>query len=77
MENSKSEAQGFQSRPAAGNFRRPLNHKYLNVAGHKSLTIIYFFLSVITIIYLKDSLKNFIVNIQTIHNSYCKVQTAI
>ena len=58
----------------------------LNVARHKSITIICFFLSVITRInyisiffhiYLKDSLKNFVVIIWTIHNSYCKVQTAI
>ena len=58
----------------------------LNVAGHKSITIIYFFLSVIARInyisiffriYLKDSLKKFVVIIWTIHNSYCEVQTAI
>ena len=88
----------------------------LKVAMHKSITIIYFFLSeiifhenmvslsnndrfdndkiflcniwhfsVITInyvsiffrIYLKDTWKNFVVNIWTVSNSYCEVQSAI
>ena len=50
--------QEFQLRLATADFRQPLNHNDLKVAGHKSITIIHFLPSEIVVVEKMVSLSN-------------------